>query len=197
MNETHKNVPSPKEQLKINTPYDLLYDGINLTEKIGANGQKLIVPRTYLFGTQELSEYSQAKRKQVIREFEQHGEKYMQENPVIVLGHTFEKGIQLIIIDGHHRVRYAPKFGIVNIPCLIVDSKTLTAVINKTKDTNIDPEEFSLKTLQNVANALNSFDQRIVNYKSPQFVFGVNKLTDLNQLFIPSNHCGSVGPMIK
>jgi len=50
--------------------YDLLYDGINLAEKINGQGQKLIIPRRFLFGTQELTEYSQLKRKQIIEDLE-------------------------------------------------------------------------------------------------------------------------------
>jgi hypothetical protein len=183
MTESFKQTPNEKK--KKHAPYDLLYDGINLAEKIGIKGYRLLIPRAYLFGTQELTEYSQAKRKQILAEFEKDQDQYMHNNPVIVLANSFENGIQLIIIDGHHRVRYAPKFGINNIPCLIVDPKTLISIINSEKGTSMSTEEFTSRIEQNVADALNSFDQKIVNYKSPQFVFNTDNISELAKRFPP------------
>lgn len=182
MIEAEGNI-SGLEQFEKYTPYDLLYNGINLAERIGSSGQRLIIPRTFLFGTQELSEYSNAKREQVLAEFKRHGKTYMRKNPVIVLHSNFENGTQLIIVDGHHRVRYAPKYRITDIPCLVVSAETLTAIINEEKNTNITPAQFSAEMQQNAANALNSFDKRITDYRSPQFVFGVTKAADLNKRF--------------
>ncbi|HZJ18703.1 MAG TPA: hypothetical protein VFD45_03755 [Patescibacteria group bacterium] len=183
MTESPGRTQHPNESSRRHTPYNLLYDGINLEENIGSKGKRFVISRSYLFGTQELSEYSQAKRRQVLAEFEIDGRDYMLKNPVIVLSNSFANGIQLIIIDGHHRVRYAPKFEITDIPCLIIDAETLTSVINEEKGTTLTPEQFLLETQQNVANALESFDKRIVNYRPPQFLFGVNTVNELSKRF--------------
>ncbi|PIP74598.1 MAG: hypothetical protein CO028_03935 [Candidatus Levybacteria bacterium CG_4_9_14_0_2_um_filter_35_21] len=163
--------------------YDLLYDGINLAEKINGQGQKLIIPRRFLFGTQELTEYSQLKRKQIIEDLEIKGLNYLLENPVIVLACEFDKGIELAIVDGHHRVRYAPIFHIFDIPCLITDANILSSIINKEKGKHLDPGEFCMQIQQNAANTLKSFADRITDFKSPDFLFGPSSVTDLKQYF--------------
>ena len=47
------------------TPYDLLYEGINLKEAIGNFGTRLIIPKIFLHGRQGKNEYSQKKRNQI------------------------------------------------------------------------------------------------------------------------------------
>jgi len=180
MTEAFSRLPEPGRKY---APYDLLYDGINLAEKINGLGERLIIPRHFLFGTQELTAYSQQKRKQIIEDLEIKGVDYLLENPVIVLACEFREGIQLAIIDGHHRIRYSPQFHIYNIPCLVTNAETLTSVINREKGKNLDPKKFCSEIMQNTADTLKSFADRVPYFKGPDFVTGVTSLTALKTRF--------------
>jgi hypothetical protein len=178
-----KEVPRSSEGKRKYAPYDLLYDGINLAEKINGMGEKLIIPRHYLFGTQEVTEYSQLKRKQVVQDLEIKGIDYLLENPIIVMACEFPKGMQLVVIDGHHRVRYAPQFHILDIPSLVVNPETLTSVINNEKGKDLNPDVFCHQMQQNAADALKSFADKIPNFKSRDFVFGASSIAALKHRF--------------
>ncbi|PIY94665.1 MAG: hypothetical protein COY68_02190 [Candidatus Levybacteria bacterium CG_4_10_14_0_8_um_filter_35_23] len=173
----------PLESHIKHAPYDLLYDGINLAEKINGLGERLIIPRHFLFGIQEPTEYSQLKRKQIIEDLRTKGINYLLENPVIVLACEFKKGLQLTIVDGHHRVRYSPIFHIFDIPCLVTNAETLASIINGEKGKNLNPEQFCSQMQQNAADALKSFGDRIPDFKSPDFLFDPSSVTDLKQFF--------------
>jgi hypothetical protein len=175
--------PSKEKPTRKYPPYDLLYDGINLAEKINGRGQKLVIPDHFLFGTQEPAEYSQAKRKTVREDLRLDGIDFLRKNPVIVLMNVFNKGIQLTIVDGHHRTRFAPQFGIHDIPCLVVDPQTLVDVINKEKGSKLNPEIFSRQAQQSAADVLKAFGDEIPDFRSPDFVFGAFLAKDLARKF--------------
>lgn len=87
----------------------------------------------FLFGSQTLNEYSQKKRKKVEANYRQFGGDLLDDFPIIVtalpcdlnnslLYEDIFEGVEymLVLLDGHHRVRYGPKYGIRDFPSVIL-----------------------------------------------------------------------------
>ncbi len=89
-------------------------DELKLRE-ILISGQRMIIPVSYLFGRQSENEFTKAKRKSVLKEMEADTQ-FLTKNPIIACALLRGNATQLLIIDGHHRSRYAPLLGIREIP---------------------------------------------------------------------------------
>jgi hypothetical protein len=149
-----------------------------LIEKI--RGEVLLgeLPKVCFAGTQKLSEYSRKKERRVKRLFKKEGKKTLDNWPVIscALPIIDKKGMfipdffdnpagtyQLVLLDGHHRVRYAPIFDIYNIPTVIL---TLSQTAEAYKVETLDRMATILETW--MQESLGSFSKKMPNLLLPQ-----------------------------
>jgi hypothetical protein len=93
----------------------------------------------------------------------------------------------LAIINGHHRVRSASKFGIRHIPCEVTTPAQLLNIVNNSdKDDNHLSEQKLVDNLMNyMMDASNSFSQAIPNYVKPSTVLDAVDINDLKNRFAP------------
>lgn len=136
-------------------------DEMGLKEITAGLGTRMIIPQRYLFSRQGHDEYGQSKRKKVELEFKRNPN-YMEDNPVIVSILQYENSTVIAIIDGHHRVRYAPKYGIKDIPCVVLSIEELVYTLNKseTKRNHVTAESARKKIEQEILLAQESFVRR-------------------------------------
>lgn len=133
-------------------------DEMGLKEITAGLGTRMIIPQRYLFPRQGHDEYGQSKRKKVELEFRRNPH-YMDENPVIVSVLQYKNSTVIAIIDGHHRVRYAPKYGVKDIPCVVLDIEELVYTLNKseTERNNVTADSAKEKIEQEILLAQESF----------------------------------------
>lgn len=169
-------------------------DELALMERL-PHGQRLIIPRGLLWGRQREDEYSRKKRKLAEQEYREKGINFLYENPVIVVMLPMGKnGLQLVIIDGHHRVRYAPGFDIHDIPCLVFTPRQLVRVFNEGKSAHsrFNKESLENQLSQEVVEAMGSF-RALPNSKWPSYLPGVDSIEGLKQRF-PAFDAGTLRP---
>jgi len=150
-------------------------------ERLGeilSEGVPLMVPRMFLHGRQENGEYTKRKRRLAEREIEEGGMEYLKENPVIVCALKQRTGIQLVIIDGHHRTRYSSKFGIRDIPCLIYNPEQLLEAFNIARGTKQTGEDLVRGLENDMALATNSFAHMSYD-RFPRLVIGKSEIEQL------------------
>lgn len=120
---TSKQELSPKRA-------ELLYpDELGMKEITRGIGTRMIIPNAYLFPRQSAGEYGQRKRQQIEAEFKRNPH-YLADNPIIATALEYENSTIVVIIDGHHRVRYGPKYGIREIPSIVLSMEELVYVLN-------------------------------------------------------------------
>jgi len=149
-----------------------------LIEKI--EGPVLIadVPRHCFFGTQPLSEYSKKKREGIEELFREKGLEFLKQNPVIACALPLKRNTpnldfyqnpagvyQLALLDGHHRVRYAPLYGINVIPTVILSLSQTAKMYNKN-----DPLEMAFILDRWIEDTMASFSRVIRDFRIPNFV---------------------------
>lgn len=88
--------------------------------EVGERGIYTAINRGYLFGTQLPAIYSGSKRKRVERLLSEQGVRFLQENPIITCAVPLIDHTAILILDGHHRVRYSGKFNITYIPSILL-----------------------------------------------------------------------------
>jgi hypothetical protein len=87
---------------------------------------QLVLPRKYLFVTQTPQEFQKSKMKRITHEMSRvTPEKFLNENPITVIGLEVSNGLQFVIWDGHTRSRLAGRHNISSIPALIYDIQQL------------------------------------------------------------------------
>lgn len=146
-------------------------DELKLRE-ILALGEKRLIPTPFLFGRQTQEEYTKSKRKAVEAEIKADPN-FLTDNPIIVCAIFGENVAQMIIIDGHHRSRYAPLHGVREIPSLIYSPAQLLTAF---QDINSVPELIQMLERE-VGEAQTSF--RIPDAKQPRLLTGVHGIKDL------------------
>ncbi len=109
-------------------------------------GVRVMVPIKILSGTQNGEAYSQSRRRYVENQMRTNGVQFLQENPIqacFIPSDGDQNGNQfgrLAILEGHHRARYAPKYGISKVPTAIFTLEQTARVLNKIGETfNGDP----------------------------------------------------------
>lgn len=106
------------------------------------------VPRACFVGAQRIDEYSRKKEQRVKKLFEVEGENFLKKWPVVTCALPLTHGssemdfynnpdasYSLVLLDGHHRVRFAPIYGIDEIPTIIL---SLTQTANAYKVDTLD-----------------------------------------------------------
>lgn len=177
----NREYPSRNTEDFMQAPYDLLYGNINLKEEIGEMGIRLLVPGGYLFGRQKPEEYSNRKRKQIERIYKDRGPDYLRENPVIVCSLFQGNNLYLVIVDGHHRVRYAPLHNIGEIPCLISTPQHLAGILNKYNQNQVDATTLAKQFFIDASVAISIITERYPRFHPPTPMVGVRDLDQLRE----------------
>lgn len=148
-------------------------------------GIRLEIPRRYIFGIQRKEEYSHKKEKLAKQEYRTKGKGFLYEYPVLLCALPGRNLIQLALIDGHHRTRYASQFGIAEIPSIILTPEQGSELLNETSnnyDETFTPESFKEWMEYGVNDALDSFGD-LPDHKQPNFVEDIESLEDLARRF--------------
>ncbi len=138
-----------------------------------------VIPIDVLYGTQALTEYSNKKRRQVEINYHNHGKALLEQFPIITTAIPCadcndldlftsifpDVKYSVVLLDGHHRVRYGPLFGIRHFPAIILSPLQTTIVYGKT-------DVFETIGIINdwVNNSLRSFSQKNSSLSIPNFV---------------------------
>jgi hypothetical protein len=146
-------------------------------EKI--KGEILFVdaPHYCFFGTQPNTEYSRKKEVLIKRLLSTNGRDFLTRHPVIATAvpinidsptdfyeNPFD-AYRLVLLDGHHRVRFAPKYGILSVPTAIL-SLSQTAQAYKIDSVSKMNEILNHWTNETLA----SFSKKMVNFSSPRLI---------------------------
>lgn len=86
------------------------------------------IPVGLLWPTQPVEHYRRPSTRYVIQILSMQGSRFLRDNPISVI---LVSNSHLAIYDGHHRARFAPKFGIRMIPSLVTDINTVAEVFNR------------------------------------------------------------------
>ncbi len=156
-------------------------DEVKLKELL-SQGEPYIVPIQFLHGRQEKEEFSHRKRLLAERELATKGIRFLLEDPIVTCAIPNNGDMQIIIIDGHHRTRYAPEFGIRQIPSLIFTPDQLTDAFNArfspNPASNLTPQELIIRLQVEVDIAQASF-RTLPEGKRPVLFKGANRVEDL------------------
>lgn len=156
-------------------------DEVKLKELL-AQGEPYIVPIQFLHGRQEKGEFSRRKRLLAERELATKGIRFLLEDPIVTCAIPNNGDIQIVIIDGHHRTRYAPEFGIREIPSLIFTPHQLTDAFNARFSPNsasdLTTQEL-IKRLQVEVDIAQASFRTLPEGKRPALVKGTNRVEDL------------------
>lgn len=148
------------------------------------HGSPLSIPRSFLWGTQRADEYSKRKRRLAEKEYKKRGKDFLLENPIIICALPIRRGgIQLAIVDGHHRVRYAPSH-MHEIPALVFSPKQLVKVMNegRTREKRFNKETYVAKLNCDIADATGSFNSMPEN-KQPRYITFASSIDELKKRF--------------
>lgn len=149
------------------------FDSGKYPELLVGIGEVFDVPRRHLFGTQEVSEFSEGKRKRIEAAFKAHGVAVLEDHPIVACAVPVGRETILAIVDGHHRARYSSKFGIHDIPTQVLSLAELVYVrreyaLRKGEPIDALTEEFvARKLLRDVSIAIDSFSHRMPDSKIP------------------------------
>lgn len=156
-------------------------------ELLEGRGERLTIPRIFLYGTQELGEYSEENRRSIEGLLQEHGKSFLEQNPILVCAIPHQTGMTLAIIDGHHRARYSGKFHINEIPSIVLTPDELADIKNKhnqTKGNGKPPTTGDLvakELLHSIAIAAESFSRRMPPEKKSHPIPEVTSIPQLKQ----------------
>lgn len=162
------------------------------TEEVLHEGVRLMIPRGYIFGTQEKGEYDSSKNRSINKTklakkaLKEGGINYLKENPVILCTLPGENALQLALVDGHHRTRYAPRYGIRTIPSIILTAEQTAPILTEV----FEPKPkvpFTSKEIEGIlscwiAETLNSFKE-IPDHLQPRVIPQATTIDDLQRRF--------------
>lgn len=162
-------------------PYDFLYDGIDMEKAIGDRGTRLLIPRFFIFGRQNRSEYENRKRKQIIQAFEEEKDSLLYNHPIIVCAVPFRNQLLLTIIDGHHRYRDSGRFAIHIMPSIVSTSEVIVEIINsyKSPQNQVDLTKFKEDLTFHSFEASGMLPQN----KQSRMIPGISSIEELKKKF--------------
>lgn len=153
-------------------------DELRLKELL-SQGVPMLVPRWHLFGRQPLKDYDRQKRALAEKALQEKGIGFLLGEPIIGCAlpvHT--GGLQIAIIDGHHRTRYSSRYGINFIPSIIYTPEQMVDAFNTNYGTNETVESLREQLEKDVLEALHSFSS-LPDSKIPQIVRDVRSIEEL------------------
>lgn len=152
-------------------------DELRLRE-ILSSGTPMLIPRLHLFGRQSAESYDQKKRVLAERELKEKGIRFLLAEPIIACALPMPEGLQIVIIDGHHRTRYSGRFGIHKIPSLVYSPEQLMPAFNMLQETYGTADDLVTQLERDTQETLQSFSH-LPDAKIPTIVPGCQKPEDL------------------
>lgn len=127
------------------------------------HGTYVTIPVKLLKPTQPLEHFRNKSTSYVTQILNQEGIEFMRENPIHVVLFPNLTCTEAAIDDGHHRARFAPKFGIRAIPSLVIDISTVARMLNRDEQIERARYEYDIDM------AINSFAQKLgpEKYREP------------------------------
>lgn len=139
--------------------------------EILSQGVAMLIPRQYLFGRQRNDSYSKRKRSLAENELKKDGIGFLYRNPIIVCGINTKAGMQMIVIDGHHRTRYSSAFNIREIPSIVYSPEQLINAFNQQHKLLYTTESLIGELERDVSETLDSF-RTLSDEKQPKIFLG-------------------------
>lgn len=172
-----------KKEGKIYSPYEKDPYGLKLKEGALKTGSRLLIPIQYLIGTQRADGYTSHKKRDVESKLSAGGVNFLLQNPAVLCAVGSKDSMSLFIIDGHHRSFKSPKFGIREIPSLVIGPENLAQILTE-MGKPIDKKRLIEELDRSASDAQRSFNERgrIQPYKS---VDGAQNIPDLTGIFKP------------
>ena len=155
-----------------------LYPDEQRLKEILSQGVKMLIPRQYLHGRQDSNSYGKRKRELVEGHLFQKGVEFLINEPIIACALSARDGLQMVVVDGHHRVRYSSAFGIKNIPSVIYSPQQLVEAFNLRNSTHFDANSLTEQLRNEVNQAYSSF-RNLDPRKLPKIVTGFSTIQDL------------------
>lgn len=149
-----------------------------------AFGLRMLVPKWYLYGTQNKDEYNHKSGDWVRERFKtKQGRFEMLKSPEIVVAVPEDTGLMLFIADGHHRSRYCSNE---TVPSLIFTERYARSIANVFNKNNgyepLNESEFREHLYESATSALRSFSRTLPENKYPRPVIGVSSIHDLKNV---------------
>lgn len=120
-----------KSGLHINSVFSNVETRDAIEEFFQNKSTYLEAPACIFWGTQEIGEYDKEKEKATRRSLRERGIDFLRENPTYSVLVPGSRGTIIAVLDGHHKTRYAPAYGINIIPTLITEIPPLAAVLEQ------------------------------------------------------------------
>lgn len=181
--ETASYIPRLARQPLRPSPYpNLLHnEGEVLTDKLGDETERFLIPRGYLIGINSPTSYTKRGRFIVDRSMAFYGFNYLLDNPILTCAIFSGDNLSLFIIDGHQRVRYAGRHDFNVIPTLIATPAQIIEARSKigAKEIGHDLGDYLQAS---AAEALYEFYMRGY-YKTPQSINGIRDIKELERKF--------------
>lgn len=152
-------------------------DELRLRETL-SSGIPVLIPRWHLFGRQTAESYDRKKRILAERELRKKGIQFLLAEPIITCALPVLGGLQIIIIDGHHRTRYSGRFGIHKIPSLVYTPEQLMPAFNMRHKTYETAEDLAAQLDRDAQETLHSFSN-LPNDRIPRIIPGYQKPENL------------------
>lgn len=161
-----------------------------LREIITPQTPRILIPRCYLFGTQTASEYSVNKRRRIEKALSEQGFNFLIQNPALVCADLNPKGVNLFIVDGHHRARYSGRYNIHDIPCVVLSANQLLFAINTQRsrsEENTISETDLLRRLRTDASEATTSFKSLPDFKQPRGICRISSVRELKSMFAISS----------
>lgn len=142
--------------------------------KVLDKGLPFLIPKEFLFGRQPNDSYSKSKRKWAELEFKRDPD-FMIREPIIVVALPAQNGLQLVVVDGHHRTRYSKTR---ETPSLVYTPDQLAKAFNIKNSTNFTTDNLIIRLEQDVSETYHSFG-RLPKHKMPHLLIGVTNVNEL------------------
>lgn len=160
-------------------------------------GRVLKVPRYALFGRQETREYDRSKTKLVTQRLDKCGLTCLEMNPPVVCALFSPDKTELVIIDGHHRVRTSGRYHDMNIiPARVATRGELLDFLWEHKIYQYYSGEMLERQLRReTIEAIVSFERAgMPEIKIPRPIYGVSNMDELSAFCQTFRTPQSTGP---
>jgi len=135
-------------------------------------GVRVELPRNYLQGTQDYGQYSDKKMRRIDKKLAENGIDFLRHFPAIGCGLDNRAGLDVVLIDAHHRVRRAGNFNLPVIPTLVLPLDAVVDLVSTQFGYRYSLEEVRECLYGEIAEATDSFIKIGVEYKGNKCLFG-------------------------
>jgi hypothetical protein len=145
----------------------ITYKGEDVSSRIDKSSS-FLVPLKMLFFSQPPRECRTESQERVIHFYRQKGAAYVYEEPPLVCAFGTTEWFRLAVVEGHHRILFAPREVIdAGIPCVVMNAHTAATLFGYPSASRY------LHVLQQyIAEADNEFSAVYPGYQTPQIIRG-------------------------